>query len=100
MSTAEISAANANLSRTKSRHGDSPWFKGTVGNLRVEGSIYDEPSDYGIHSGRISKLWVSRDGVPVLTYDRGWDTYAVLDLHADEVAALVRAIEAAMAPTS
>ena len=36
---------------------------------------YDEPSEFGIGGGRVSKLWLRRWGEPqaVLNYDRGWD---------------------------
>lgn len=34
---------------------------------------YDEPSDYGIDEGRISKLLISRNGRYTCNYDRGWD---------------------------
>jgi hypothetical protein len=33
-------------------------------------------SDYGINRGRISKLFVTREDMVVLNYDRGWDTVA------------------------
>ena len=35
---------------------------------------YDEPSQYGIDAGRISKLCVSRDGESkdLIAYERGW----------------------------
>ena len=35
--------------------------------------IYDEPSEYGIEGGRISKLAIKVDGVWTCNYDRGWD---------------------------
>lgn len=35
---------------------------------------FDEPSeDYGIDSGRISKLSLKMDGEWIANYDRGWD---------------------------
>ena len=36
---------------------------------------YDEPSEFGIGGGRVSKLWLRRWGEPqaILSYDRGWD---------------------------
>ncbi len=33
---------------------------------------FDEPSQYGIRRGRISKLDVVADGDAVINYDRGW----------------------------
>ena len=39
---------------------------------------FDEPSQFGIKGGRISKLWVAKtdgyDRDEVMCYDRGWDT--------------------------
>lgn len=36
---------------------------------------HDEPSQYGIKAGRISKLWICERGKndPCTNYDRGWD---------------------------
>lgn len=40
---------------------------------KVQAKVFDEPSQYGINNGRISKLWVKEDGYPVaIDYDRGW----------------------------
>lgn len=36
---------------------------------------YDEPSEYGIEEGRISKMELSINGHTVCNYDRGWDIY-------------------------
>ena len=36
-------------------------------------SLSGEGSIHGIDGGRISKLWMSRDGRTVVSYDRGWD---------------------------
>ena len=56
------------------------WTFGTV--RRADGGEhyvfqakhYDEPSQFGIEGGRISKLCVRRDGVAkdVIAYERGW----------------------------
>ena len=37
---------------------------------------FEEPSNYGIRQGRISKLWMSNveDG-EFINYDRGWDMH-------------------------
>lgn len=37
---------------------------------------FGEGSEYGIHEGRISKLWIKDNatGQTVCNYDRGWDT--------------------------
>lgn len=34
---------------------------------------FDDPSQFGIDEGRISKLAIAVDGKLVLNYDRGWD---------------------------
>lgn len=54
------------------------WKKGS---LKIEDQIftycakvYEEPSkDYGIDSGKISKLEIRLGDFPVVRYDRGWD---------------------------
>lgn len=38
-----------------------------------DAKVYDEPSDYGIDCGRISKLQIRIDNEVVCNYDRGWD---------------------------
>ena len=53
----------------------------TLGRATVNGKTYkiqlvrfDEPSQYGIRQGRMSKLWVAEAGhEPVINFDRGWD---------------------------
>ena len=49
------------------------WYKGYVDGYHYQAKVYDEGSIYGINEGRISKLWMSRDGRTVVSYDRGWD---------------------------
>ena len=34
---------------------------------------YEEPSEFGINGGRISKLMIKINGVVTANYDRGWD---------------------------
>lgn len=34
---------------------------------------FEEPSDYGINKGRISKLSIKVNGQTTANYDRGWD---------------------------
>ena len=57
------------------------WHEGS---LKVYDSIfhywmkvYDEPSQYGINGGKISKLMIKRNGQIVCNYDRGWDVQPV-----------------------
>lgn len=35
--------------------------------------VYEDPSQYGINEGKVSKLMLKRDGKIVCNYDRGWD---------------------------
>lgn len=53
------------------------WKEGT---LKVYDSIfhcwmkvYEEPSQFGIDGGKISKLMLKQNGRIVCNYDRGWD---------------------------
>ena len=34
---------------------------------------YEEPSEFGIDGGRISKLLITQGSKTVVNYDRGWD---------------------------
>lgn len=52
---------------------------------------YEEPSIFGYNEGRASKIWISRDDIEVLNYDRGndvpcadADTEAVLQMLLDK----------------
>lgn len=40
-----------------------------------EAKVFDDPSDYGINDGRVSKLWIKNVSTKnvVCNYDRGWD---------------------------
>ena len=60
-------------------------IKGKVYKYQVK--VYEVGSEYGIEGGKISKAYVSRDGVAVLNYERGWDLEPV-----DEDAALALGI--------
>ena len=35
--------------------------------------VYDEPSQFDIDGGKISKLMLKRGGIIVCNYNRGWD---------------------------
>ena len=58
---------------------DGAW---TIAIARYKGKYYDvnvkhfeEPSNFGIDNGRVSKLWIreQRQDTPCVSYDRGWD---------------------------
>lgn len=53
------------------------WSEGSI---KVRNSLfhywvkhYDEPSEYGINEGRVSKLMLKRNGEIVYNFDRGLD---------------------------
>ena len=60
---------------------DDNWTVGTAACDGVEYKFnvkhYDEPSEYGIKGGRVSKLWLAPKGGDfrhtILNYDRGWE---------------------------
>jgi hypothetical protein len=60
------------------------WHEGVIGIPVKRGKMiaakywvkaYDEPSEYGIEEGRISKMTIEINGQKVCNYDRGWDIY-------------------------
>ena len=50
------------------------WREFKKGDYSGVAKVFDEPSQYGINGGRVSKLWLEHKGQPILNYDRGWDT--------------------------
>lgn len=53
---------------------DSPWMRISNGACMAEAKIYDTGSQFGISGGRVSKLFLRRDGgTPIYNYDRGLD---------------------------
>ncbi len=40
-----------------------PWITARIEGRMVQAKVYDEPSQFGIDGGRISKLHVSKPGV-------------------------------------
>ena len=49
------------------------YVKGSYGEYRFSGRVFDAPSKMGIDGGRISKLTITKDGANEVNYDRGWD---------------------------
>ena len=49
------------------------WKDGIINGYLFEAKVYEEPSEYGINEGRISKLDISKTGECLCRYDRGWD---------------------------
>jgi hypothetical protein len=63
---------------TKAKEESTMWREGAMvlgkGNIyHYEIKVYEEPSEYGIAGGKISKLLIKQDGKEVASYDRGWD---------------------------
>jgi len=68
-------ATTLNVARERNDFG---WSLGTAEaggkTYRVQIKWFDEPSQFGIRNGRVSKLFVAGAGEgTVLNYDRGWD---------------------------
>lgn len=53
------------------------WNKGIITDneniYKWEAKVYDEPSEFGIKKGRISKLTIWLNGRIAVNYDRRWD---------------------------
>ena len=49
------------------------WSTGEIRGYKFEVKHFEHGSEFGIDGGRISKLWVTKDGIEVASYDRGWD---------------------------
>lgn len=49
------------------------WTIGNENGYRFCVKHFEEGSQFGIEKGRISKLHISKDGVTMVNYDRGWD---------------------------
>lgn len=72
------------------------WASGKIGGFAFEAKIYDEPSEYGINNGRISKLLLKQDGKEVFSFDRGLDHSSLPDSIVTEV---TEALETIFSPT-
>ena len=73
------------------------WVGGTVKlangrTFRYNLLTFDEPSDFGIDGGRISKLWVATAArlTMVVNFDRGWDMKPQTSDHKAVYAALLK----------
>lgn len=49
------------------------WTSGKIDGFDFQVKHFDEGSEFGIDGGRISKLWIAKDGIEHANYDRGWD---------------------------
>jgi hypothetical protein len=48
-------------------------IKGELNGYNFDALVFEEESEYGINEGRVSKLFVSRNGKNLITYDRKWE---------------------------
>ena len=72
---------------------DGPWTTGHVGKYYFSVKTTPEPTPFGLDfdegSGRIIKLWVSRNGREVCHFERGWDKLPVSDNELDVCSAII-----------
>jgi hypothetical protein len=78
---ARVRLEEKNMTNEESRR---LWKEGSIGIpdakdknkmtvAKYNAKVYDEPSNYGINGGKISKLQIRINGEVVCNYDRGWD---------------------------
>ena len=48
------------------------WDSGEIEGYKYYVKHFEEKSGYGIRNGRISKLFITKDGHDVVIYDRDW----------------------------
>lgn len=70
-------AAKIEIKITGTKQAFNAWTMATATidgeNYEIQMVRFDEPSQYGIRSGKISKLWIADDRKEIVNYDRGWD---------------------------
>ncbi len=49
------------------------WTKGFLDGFEYQVKYYPNSSEFGINKGKISKLWISKDGFECASYERGWN---------------------------
>ena len=79
------------------------WVQGKIDGYHFEAKVFDEPSRFGIHEGRTSKLMIwdeakrlrtrNISSACIMNYDRGWDIEPKPE-HTELVKALVAYLEA------
>ncbi|MBE6094536.1 MAG: hypothetical protein E7199_03565 [Schwartzia succinivorans] len=50
------------------------WTEGIIDGYEFKVKKFPEASSFGINGGRISKLWIAKDGMEAACYERGWLT--------------------------
>lgn len=51
---------------------DGNWKIGLIDGIKFTTKVYEEPSEFGIRGGNVSKLWITG----IAAYDRGWELRA------------------------
>ncbi len=70
--------------------GYGTWYTGTVDGCWFQAKVYDQPSTFGIHEGRISKLLLRDEaGTVIASYDREWERLPATVAGLDFVQALL-----------
>jgi hypothetical protein len=54
------------------KHARDQWVRGNYNGYLYAAKVYNEPSQFGINEGRVSKFYCSYDGEEVMCYDREW----------------------------
>lgn len=49
------------------------WIEGEFEGCYFQAKVFDNPSDYGIENGSVSKLMVKKNNKVIFNYDRGID---------------------------
>lgn len=48
------------------------WSDGIIDGFDFQVKHYEKNSRFGIDGGKISKLWIAKDGIEEAAYERGW----------------------------
>ena len=65
---------------------DGNWKLGTIDGYKFTAKVYEEPSEFGIRGGNVSKLWIPG----VVAYDRGWELRAKTPEHKEIIKELLK----------
>lgn len=64
---------------------EGPWYSFNFDGLTGQAKVFDEPSQYGINQGRISKLSINGGDISLYNYDRGLDFSYIKDEVIEEI---------------
>ena len=56
------------------------WNFGKINGYDYEVKAYEEPSNFGINGGKISKLFIKKGNEVLVGYDREWDKHATPEM--------------------